>query len=51
MRVTAPGSAARNPAFDMTPARFVTGYVTEQGVFAPGELPAVVLPRRPAPAV
>ncbi|HEX2201935.1 MAG TPA: S-methyl-5-thioribose-1-phosphate isomerase [Longimicrobium sp.] len=39
VRVTAPGSAARNPAFDVTPARFVTGYVTECGVFAPGALP------------
>ncbi|HEU0053453.1 MAG TPA: S-methyl-5-thioribose-1-phosphate isomerase, partial [Longimicrobium sp.] len=28
VRVTAPGSSARNPAFDMTPARLVTGYIT-----------------------
>ena len=39
-----PGSAARNPAFDVTPTRFVTGYVTERGVFGPGELPASVFP-------
>jgi methylthioribose-1-phosphate isomerase len=32
IRVTAPGSHARNPAFDVTPARLVTGYVTEDGV-------------------
>jgi S-methyl-5-thioribose-1-phosphate isomerase len=44
VRVTAPGSAARNPAFDVTPTRFVTGYVTERGVFGPGELPASVFP-------
>jgi S-methyl-5-thioribose-1-phosphate isomerase len=52
VRVTSPGSSARNPAFDVTPARLVTGYVTEQGVFAPGALPAGVYPAaapRPAP--
>lgn len=32
MRVTA--SDAANPAFDVTPARLVTGYVTERGVVA-----------------
>ncbi|MCP5433421.1 MAG: S-methyl-5-thioribose-1-phosphate isomerase [Alphaproteobacteria bacterium] len=30
--VTAPGSAAANYAFDVTPARLVTGLVTERGV-------------------
>jgi methylthioribose-1-phosphate isomerase len=44
VRVTAPGSRARNPAFDVTPARFVTGYLTEAGVFAPGRLPPSVYP-------
>ncbi len=29
---------ARNPAFDVTPARFVTGYITEIGVLRPDEL-------------
>ena len=28
----APGSAACNPAFDVTPARLVTGLITERGV-------------------
>jgi len=32
IRVTA--SAAANPAFDVTPARLVTGYITEKGVSA-----------------
>jgi S-methyl-5-thioribose-1-phosphate isomerase len=32
IRVTSPGSSARNPAFDMTPARLVTGYITEHGI-------------------
>ncbi|WP_332684902.1 S-methyl-5-thioribose-1-phosphate isomerase [Bosea sp. (in: a-proteobacteria)] len=31
-QVTAPGSVAANPAFDVTPARLVTGLVTERGV-------------------
>jgi methylthioribose-1-phosphate isomerase len=30
--VTPPGSPAANPAFDVTPARLVTGLVTERGV-------------------
>jgi methylthioribose-1-phosphate isomerase len=51
IRVTAPGSPARNPAFDATPARLVTGYVTEHGVFAPGELPAAAYPAVRAAAV
>jgi S-methyl-5-thioribose-1-phosphate isomerase len=32
------GATARNPAFDMTPARYLTGIITERGVFKPGEL-------------
>jgi methylthioribose-1-phosphate isomerase len=31
-QVTAPGSPAANPAFDVTPARLVTGLITERGV-------------------
>ncbi|MFN3613955.1 MAG: S-methyl-5-thioribose-1-phosphate isomerase [Rubrimonas sp.] len=31
-RVAAPGSSAANPAFDVTPARLVTGLVTERGL-------------------
>ncbi|MDH3666802.1 MAG: S-methyl-5-thioribose-1-phosphate isomerase [Paracoccaceae bacterium] len=31
-RVVSPGSSAANPAFDVTPARLVTGLVTERGV-------------------
>jgi methylthioribose-1-phosphate isomerase len=32
-RVTAaPGSPARNPGFDMTPARLVTAFITERGI-------------------
>lgn len=31
-RIVSPGSPALNPAFDVTPARLVTGLVTERGV-------------------
>jgi methylthioribose-1-phosphate isomerase len=32
LQVTAPGSAAANPAFDVTPARLITFIITERGV-------------------
>ncbi len=32
IRIAAPGSPAANPAFDVTPARLVTGLITERGV-------------------
>ncbi len=31
-------SPARNPAFDVTPAKYITGIITERGIFKPGEL-------------
>jgi methylthioribose-1-phosphate isomerase len=37
VRVTPPASAAANPAFDVTPARLVSGLVTEHGVVAAEE--------------
>ncbi|HYH80593.1 MAG TPA: S-methyl-5-thioribose-1-phosphate isomerase [Longimicrobium sp.] len=40
IRVTSPGSPARNPAFDATPARLVTGYVTDRGVLTLDQLRA-----------
>jgi methylthioribose-1-phosphate isomerase len=33
--VAPPEAAALNPAFDVTPARYVTGYVTDRGVVKP----------------
>lgn len=30
--IVAPGSPAANPAFDVTPARLITGFITERGV-------------------
>ena len=51
IRVTAPGAAARNPAFDVTPARLVSAYVTEAGVFRSGALPGAAFPATaPTPA-
>jgi methylthioribose-1-phosphate isomerase len=37
IRVAAPGSPAANPAFDVTPARLVTGLITERGRIAATE--------------
>ena len=34
IEIAAPGSGAANPAFDVTPARLVTGLITERGVCA-----------------
>ena len=38
VRVIPVESKTANPAFDVTPARLVTGIITEQGVFAPDKL-------------
>jgi methylthioribose-1-phosphate isomerase len=43
VEIAAPGSPAANPAFDVTPARLVTGLITERGTCAatPEELRAL----------
>ena len=33
--ITTEGIAATNPSFDVTPARFITGIITDQGVVSP----------------
>ncbi len=38
VRIMPTGSTAFNPAFDVTPARLVTGIITEKGVFSPNQL-------------
>ena len=38
VRVANPGSGARNPGFDVTPAELVTGIITPIGIFSPKEL-------------
>lgn len=44
--IAAPGSPAANPAFDVTPARLVTAFITERGVVAatPSALKAMYQP-------
>jgi methylthioribose-1-phosphate isomerase len=37
VEITAPGSQAANPGFDVTPARLVTGFITERGTCAATE--------------
>jgi len=37
-RITAPGVRAGNPAFDVTPARYLTGIITERGIFRPAQM-------------
>ncbi len=38
VRIAPAGSAARNPAFDVTPARYITAIITERGIFKPGDI-------------
>jgi methylthioribose-1-phosphate isomerase len=33
--ITPPGAKVRNPAFDVTPGRFITALITEKGVVRP----------------
>jgi methylthioribose-1-phosphate isomerase len=37
-RICPPGVEFYNPAFDVTPARYIAGIITEYGVFAPADL-------------
>ena len=37
-RIAPEESRARNPAFDVTPAKYITGIITEKGIFKPTEL-------------
>ena len=38
VNILPPNTKVANPAFDVTPARLVTGIITEHGVFAPNQL-------------
>jgi len=38
VRISPLKSRAANPAFDVTPAKYITGIITEQGIVKPGEL-------------
>ena len=33
--IASPGSRALNPAFDVTPAKYITGIITEKGIIRP----------------
>jgi methylthioribose-1-phosphate isomerase len=49
-RVVAPGSGAANPAFDVTPARLVSGLITERGIASATEDGILALfPERQSP--
>ena len=37
IRLSSPGSDALNPAFDVTPAKYITGIITENGIVSPDE--------------
>ena len=51
IEVVSPGSPVANPAFDVTPARLVTGIITERGVCpASGEGLLALYPERRAAA-
>jgi methylthioribose-1-phosphate isomerase len=39
--IAPPDTPAANPAFDVTPARLVTGIITERGIAAPSALAAL----------
>ncbi|HZA95356.1 MAG TPA: S-methyl-5-thioribose-1-phosphate isomerase, partial [Burkholderiaceae bacterium] len=45
VRIVDQSTAMANPAFDITPARLITGIITERGIAAPGDL-ATLFPER-----
>jgi S-methyl-5-thioribose-1-phosphate isomerase len=38
VRLANPTSSAFNPAFDVTPAKYITGIITENGIIKPGDI-------------
>ena len=38
VRISPAQSRAGNPAFDVTPAKYITGIITEQGIIKPGAI-------------
>jgi methylthioribose-1-phosphate isomerase len=38
IQVANPGSSALNPAFDVTPAKYITGIITEKGIITPNKI-------------
>jgi S-methyl-5-thioribose-1-phosphate isomerase len=35
VRISAEGTVAKNPSFDVTPAKYITGFITEAGIIKP----------------
>jgi S-methyl-5-thioribose-1-phosphate isomerase len=48
IRLASPGARACNPGFDVTPARFISGIITEKGIVKPGDLSGPSLTSRRA---
>ncbi len=46
VRLAPAGTRAQNPAFDVTPARLITGFITEHGLCTPGELKSLYAEER-----
>jgi methylthioribose-1-phosphate isomerase len=42
VQILSPDTAVLNPGFDVTPAKFVTGILTEKGIYAPSQLAALL---------
>ena len=38
IRIAPVETHARNPAFDVTPAKYITGIITEMGIFKPDDI-------------
>lgn len=38
VRIAPAGAKAKNPGFDVTPAKYITAIITEEGIFKPGEI-------------
>lgn len=41
-RIGPPGAVARNPVFDVTPAKYITGFITEKGIRKPSEIAGLI---------
>ncbi len=42
IRIAPAGVKARNPGFDVTPAKYITGIITEKGIFKPEEIKKLI---------
>ena len=38
VRIAPPGAKARNPAFDVTPGKYIRGIITQKGIFPPNRI-------------